>query len=253
MNKKFLLRIFVALLLLTAISCKTTYNVTRKEAVSIAISDTNGVDSAIIKIIQPYSDKIKGIMEEVIGYSDATYEKGQPEGTLGNFLCDLLIDFAQNKYGEFVKETSVMCLLNNGGIRSSLPIGEVKVETIYQIMPFDNTVVLIELKGIVLKKIFPIIIGKGGMPIGGLRLVLSGNELKSASIADKPFSDDENYILITSDYLANGGDGLSFLSDNIRYLPTGLLMRDVIIEYIKGLTAQGKTINLKTDGRISYE
>lgn len=146
-----------------------------------------------------------------------------------------------------------MSLLNNGGLRTSLPKGEISIENIFQLMPFDNEIVLVELKGSVLSKLFDVIAEKGGMPVGGLRLVLNAMSWSGAEVGGQPFSADANYILATSDYLATGGDGLGFLSDNVRYIKTGLLVRDIFISGIRDLTTQGKTIDPKLDGRIRYE
>ncbi|KAF5028698.1 hypothetical protein DSECCO2_656320 [anaerobic digester metagenome] len=102
-------------------------------------------------------------------------------------------------------------------------------------------------------KLFDIVALKGGMPVGGLRLVLNATSWTSAEIEGQEVIAENNYILVTSDYLATGGDGLGFLSENVRYIKTGLLVRDIFISGIRDLTSQGKTINPKTDGRISYE
>lgn len=234
------------------VSCKTAA-LSSKEAVSMVVADSLGVDSGIIKAIAPYRMQLDSTMKEVIGYSEQTIEKGTPESLLGNFLTDMLITSVKSDFSDTIKNLPVISLLNNGGIRTSLPKGEVMIENVFQLMPFDNEIVLIELKGVVLMKLFDVIALKGGMPVGGLRLVLNATSWSSAEIDGKEVMAESNYVLITSDYLANGGDGLSFLSDNVRYIKTGLLVRDVFIEGIRDLTKDGKTINPTMDRRISYE
>jgi len=223
------------------------------EAVSMIVDDSLGVDSSIIRSIAPYRKRLDSTMKEVIGYSEQLLEKGTPESLLGNFLSDMLVESAKKNFSDSIHGLPVMSLLNNGGIRTSLPKGEVMIENIFQLMPFDNEIVLIELKGSVLMKLFDIIALKGGMPVGGLRLTLNATSWTSAEIDGQEVIAENNYFLVTSDYLATGGDGLSFLSENVRYIKTGLLVRDIFISGIRDLTSQGKTINPKTDGRISYE
>jgi len=192
-------------------------------------------------------------MNRVIGYSEASLEKGTPESLLGNFLSDVMVDVIQRDFKDSLSGLPAMSLLNNGGLRTSLPKGEVTVSNIFQLMPFDNEIVILEMRGDVLQKLFDVIAQKGGMPVGGLRLVLKATEWTSAEVGGKSFSADGKYILITSDYLAQGGDGLDFLADNIRYIRTGVLVRDIFIHYIEGMTKEGKTIDPKLDGRIRYE
>ncbi len=242
----------VVLLSSVLISCKTAV-LSSSTAVSLIVDDSLGVDSSIVETIAPYRKQLDSSMKEVIGYSETMLEKGMPESLLGNFLSDLLIERVKSIYIDSMRSLPVMSLLNNGGLRSSLPRGEIMIENVFQLMPFDNEIVIIELKGSVLMKLFDIIAQKGGMPVGGLRLVLNATSWTNAEIEGQVVDAEKNYILITSDYLATGGDGLSFLSDNVRYVQTGLLMRDVFISGIRDLTAQKKTINPKTDGRIRYE
>jgi len=252
-NSKFRFAFVIALLAVTAtISCKTA-SLDSKEAVSMVVSDSLGVDSGMIKMIQPYRTQLDSTMKLVIGYSENTLEKGTPESLLGNFLSDILVEVVKSEYADSINGLPVMSLLNNGGLRTSLPKGEITIENIFQLMPFDNEVVLLELTGDVLGKLFNIIAAKGGMPVGGLRLVLNASEWVSAEIGGVNFSKDAHFILVTSDYLATGGDGLSFLSENFKYIKTGLFIRDVFIRYIKDMTKQGIVIDPKLDGRIRYE
>ncbi|HBG70663.1 MAG: hypothetical protein A2W93_04850 [Bacteroidetes bacterium GWF2_43_63] len=250
----FLTAVFWAVVALSFVvmSCRTAA-LSSSEAVSMIVDDSLGVDSAMLRQIAPYRLQLDSTMKEVIGYSEQTLEKGTPESLLGNFLSDMMIESAKKNFADSILSLPVISLLNNGGIRTSLPKGEVMIENVFQLMPFDNEIVLIELKGSVLMKLFDVIAMKGGMPVGGLRLILNGTSWTSAEIEGKEVMADNNYILITSDYLATGGDGLSFLSDNVRYIKTGLLVRDIFIIGIRDLTSQGKTINPKMDGRIRYE
>jgi len=250
--KGILSSIVILMMAVVLFSCKTA-TLESSTAQSLMVHDSLGVDSAIIRIAAPYKMKLDSAMNRVIGYSEFAMEKGTPESLLGNFLSDVMVSVVKNDFKDSISGLPVMSLLNNGGIRTSLPKGEVTVSNIFQLMPFDNEIVILELRGDILQKLFDVIAQKGGMPVGGLRLVLNATAWTKAEIGGKTFSADERYILVTSDYLAQGGDGLDFLADNIRYIKTGLLVRDVFIRYIEEMTKEGKTISPKLDERIRYE
>lgn len=254
MNKiSYRFQIFVLMLLFGVLfSCKTA-SLESMNAQSMLINDSIAVDSNIIRITEPYRKQLDSSMKQVIGYSEKSLEKGTPEGLLGNFLCDALYSVINRDLKDSLRGYPLMILLNNGGLRTSLPMGEVMTENIFMIMPFDNELVLLEIKGSEMKKLLDVIAAKGGMPVGGVRMLLQATSWISAEFSGVPFSEDAHYILATSDYLANGGDGLDFLSSNVRYIKTGLLVRDIFISYINELTAAKKVINPKLDGRIRYE
>ncbi len=244
------LAVFPALLLFTA--CQTA-SIDRMQATSLVVDDSLRVDSSMIRMTEPYRRQLDSTMKKVIGYSGRTLEKGTPESLLGNFLCDALYSVVTNQLIDSTGGWPVMVLLNNGGIRSSLPKGEITVEHLFMVMPFDNELILLEIKGSELIPLFDLIATKGGMPVGGLRLILHAASWSKAEIGGELFSPEQTYILATSDYLANGGDGLNSLKNHIRYVRTGLLVRDLFIRYISTQTELGKEISPVLDGRISYE
>lgn len=247
------LKIVSILLLWLLVDACQTPMLTEMKAESVYVSDSLATDSAIVKLIAPYRLRLDSSMKEVIGYSEARIEKGSPESLLGNFLSDALFTSVMERYADTIGTMSAMSLLNNGGIRSSLPMGEVTIEHIFSLMPFDNEVVLLEISGEQMKQLLDVIASKGGMPVAGLRLTLQSNVWTKAVFTEKDFDQNARYMLITSDYLANGGDALNFLADPLRYIRTGWLVRDVFIEYIKLMTMRGEVIHPVMDGRIRYE
>jgi 2',3'-cyclic-nucleotide 2'-phosphodiesterase (5'-nucleotidase family) len=69
-------------------------------------------------------------------------------------------------------------------------------------------------------------------------------------IGGQPFNPQKKYTLAVSDYLANGGDNLSFLKEAIQTENAGILLRDAIINHIRQLTSQGKPVEARVEGRV---
>ena len=215
---------------------------------SYKINTQPNVDNAYSKMLSPYKDSLNKSMNEVIGFSVNGLSKKQPEGVLGNFMTDAIKVMAEKKFNKKVDAA----FINYGGIRSYIPKGEISIGKIFELMPFDNLIVLQELKGNVLKEFLNHTCTKGGFPVStGLTYSIKENKLADALVDGKAIDDNATYIIANSDYIANGGDNCEMLKkvakQNINYL-----MRDALIEYTKLLTQEGKTIDAKLENRIVY-
>lgn len=184
-------------------------------------------------------------MKRVINTSDVAMVKARPEGVLSNFVADLVLE----EVNELEGFQADFCLLNHGGLRAALPQGEIRVESIYELMPFDNEAVVLTLTGEKVLEIAEYLTIKGGEPVSGLTLNLK--DLSSLKINGKPVDPSATYKVATSDYLANGGDKMVFFADPLQRESTSLKIRDLIIEHIEEEQAAGNTLNSTLDGRIS--
>ncbi len=196
-------------------------------------------------------------MNEILNYSEKSMDIGCPEGLLGNFITDLtLISTIKN-----TDDNSLyFCVLNNGGLRTSLPKGEVTRRKIYEIMPFDNEIVIIDLTEEQIQDLFIYIKSrslmkesrKAGVPVSGLRMDINGTQISRVFIGIKEYNKENKYKMITTDYLANGGDNMDFLKGSTNITHTGILLRDAIINYIVTLNDQNIKISAELDGRINH-
>lgn len=200
------------------ISCKTIYTPKSPTAVSnmdIILVDTqyNRIDS----IIAPYKSALDLRMNQVIGYSPKAVEKKKPSSALGSFLSDAMYMMMKERYSQLD-----FVVLNYGGIRSSLDSGEVTVRDIYQIMPFENQFVIIELNQKEFFQLIDLIKSKKGEPF-------------SNSLLSNVNKNKLSYFLGTSDYLANGGDGYDFLTHKkgIFRQDTEVKLRDILFDYFE--------------------
>jgi len=142
-----------------------------------------------------------------------------------------------------------ICLLNYGGLRYPLPKGPLTVGNVFQLMPFENEMVILELSGNQIDSLFRYIIASEGQPVAGCKIIKKHKDYQ-AFINEKPFEISKNYIVVTSDYLADGGDKMSFFKNPITYYRTGILIRDAMIEYIKEFQKENKTLKPNTEERI---
>ena len=169
-----------------------------------------------------------------------------PECELGNFLTDAYLHMAKEKY----KTNVDAAVMNYGGIRiNQLAKGEVTRGKIFEIMPFDNLLILQKLKGTVVQEFLDIIAADGGWPVSGITMQIKNGKAVNVLIDGKPIEPEKIYSIANSDYVANGGNDANMLKD-IPQLSNGYLMRDAIFDYIKYLKAIGKNINAKIENRV---
>jgi 2',3'-cyclic-nucleotide 2'-phosphodiesterase (5'-nucleotidase family) len=256
MNKRFSFFILISILFISG-ACKTHYLIQRdKTDGKVIILDSIKIpkpDSLTLEIIKPYKAQLDSQMNEILAYSEVTMYKDQPEGLLNNFVSDLIYA----KGNEYLKKsynlTAPICLLNYGGLRTGLPKGAMTMRNVYELMPFENELVAMEIQGTQVSKLLSYLAQKGGMPETGIRMGIKDNAATNVTIQGVPFDESKSYLIITSDYLAMGGDDMTFLLHPIANYPLGLKVRDAIIDYLKEQTINRNTVTTQLDKRIYYE
>jgi 2',3'-cyclic-nucleotide 2'-phosphodiesterase (5'-nucleotidase family) len=238
---------------LVFISCAGPAHVSKVETNTYSLNNSGPVDSASIRIIRPYKAKHDAIMNEVLNVSDQPMEKGQPEGVLGDFVCDLSLIQTRAVYKSADNKTVDFCFMNNGGLRSTLPKGDILLGKVFELMPFENQFVVVDLDGPSTKKIIDFIAEKGGVPVSGIKMGIRDKKAINPMIGNQPFDINRRYKIVTSDYLANGGDNLSFMAESKTKVTLDLKIRDAIINYLKDEKKKGNRLIVKKDGRIYNE
>ena len=185
------------------------------------VSKTIAADSSLNAFISPYKDSLDKRMNEVLAIAEVDFIVQRPASNLMNWVANALF-VNQTKTVRLSKP--VVCLLNTGGIRSSIGKGNVTLGNLYKVMPFDNTVVWVELPISVLPEIEAYLNKSGGEPMANLTLI--EGKLSITSSPENP----THFWVITSDYLMNGGDKMNFFSKRTSINETGELLRDVLIE-----------------------
>lgn len=198
--------------------------------------------------LKPFGDSVHKHTGMIIGVAGTALFKKQPEGTLGNVLADALLESAARKLNERIDAA----FLNPGGIRRpTVAAGPVTVGDMFEVMPFDNLIVLQEVTGTVLQTFLDLTAAKGGWPVAGVTMKISKNKATDVKIGGKPLDRNASYRIVNADYVANGGDNCDMLKA-VPALLTDYLVRDAFIDYFSLQYTQGKKIVAQTQGRVTY-
>jgi len=245
---QFILKIFFFSALISLYACSKKTSVSNISESHVVIND-NKIDSSIYKAMLPFKKTHDEQMYAVIAKSEDALVKADVESTLGNFFCDAVIYETKKILGKDSNMVDV-AIFNKGGLRNSLPKGNITIGNIFELMPFDNELVLLKLSGAQFKDMCYKIVEKGGIPIGGMRLTIKGTTPTDITINGKAFDEKKDYWVVTSDYLANGGDSYNFFKNAKERKIMNVLLRNVIINYCEDITKLDQTIKPKLDGRI---
>lgn len=239
---------YVALFILSLLwlQCAPVQHITGIEEHNVDINNLSP-DVEIQQIIEPYKAMLDEEMNTVLGTCTKTLSKNKPESTLGNWFCDLLAEASDRIYSEEV----AFVVQNYGGLRiPEIPAGPVTKRTIFELMPFDNLLVLIEMSGEELMRFIKQMAASGGWPqSSSLRYEIVNEAPEQITIDGAPMDMTRSYWVGMPDYIANGGDGTYYLSDNPRR-DQGIFLRDAAIEQVMLDTQAGKAIEAERDGRI---
>jgi len=239
-------RIGIVLLITSLVSCNPVYRPVALQYKDYRISNTQ-VDSSVIKFLQPYSDSVNHSMNLVIAQLATDLEKKQPEGTLGNLMVDAVKIMAEKKYATNIN----IALINFGGIRlSSIKAGPITKGKVFELMPFDNILVLQKMNGKVLKELLDHIAGRGGWPVAGMTMKIKNKKAVDVLINGFPIDESKIYTIAHSDYTANGGDDCVMLRA-IPQINNGYLIRDAMLDYFASFTKEGKEISVSLQNRVT--
>ena len=233
--------LLVVYLFLFLYACKAHYSAVSQQSDTHKVT-TSTLDtlSPIAQLLKPYRDSMSQQMNIELGQATADFKKEKPSGTLGHLVADALM-----KESKHLQLEADACIYNYGGVRiNELKKGLITVGKIYELLPFENELVTIEVPGVVLKEWLELILKGGGWPISKeLRIESEGGKnhfhIRSTNPPNDTFQEIENtkvYHILTNDYVANGGDNCSFLKE-LKKKPTGKLIRDIVMQYV---TSEGK-------------
>ncbi|WP_317045843.1 5'-nucleotidase [Flavobacterium pallidum] len=227
--------------------------VTRIEGKQIGITAAQPETNSIESFIKPYREHIDEDLSAVLAYSPETLEKskGEWQTNIGNFMADVTLKKARPVFEQREKKQVDICLLNHGGIRAMIPKGNVTARTAYEVMPFENSLIIIALKGEQLQEIAAYIIKeKKPHPLSGLTFTIAKDgSARKILVNGKPLVTDNIYYVATSDYLSNGGDNMAFFKKAVASYDMDYKLRNILIDYFK----ETDTLEVNHDKRISIE
>ncbi len=226
-------------------SCKT-WSPDHYKTTSIKLKENKLDNNSLEEVYLSYKDKLDKEMKVKVASLANTLTKQKPESSLGNHAAE--ITFTQTE--QYLNQRIDFAIVNYGGLRVPLiDQGALMVEDAFELMPFDNYLVLMELDGATTTLLFNHMAQQGGWPIHNASYVIKDGHAESIRINNKPLNLNNTYKVALSDYLANGGDNCSFLRE-MPYTNTAVFFRDAIIAFWKAQEKQNRSVTARIDGRV---
>ncbi len=220
-----------------------------------AVGEEIEENQELVDTLQVYVDQVETVLGEVIGTATAPFlndDSRKMETPLGNIVSDSQKWFIE-KQGMDVD----FAYQNGGGIRATLGDGEIQKKTIYEVLPFPNSITLVSLKGADVIALFDLAATKvngGGMPqvSDGVTFTINTADgtVEDLLINGESVDPERIYKIAVNSYLASGGDGFSMFNNKVDFYDTSLMQRDAFIDYVISL---GGTISPETYGRITIK
>ncbi|HEX5631948.1 MAG TPA: 5'-nucleotidase C-terminal domain-containing protein, partial [Gemmatimonadales bacterium] len=205
-------------------------------------------DSAWASHVERWNAGVGPIAAEVIGDAAVALHRRRPEATIGNFICDAMradvgVDIAMQ---------------NPGGMRADLDAGPVTRGDVYAVMPFDNTIVTMDLTGEQVKlALEQALRGSRVTQVSGIRYEVDAKKpalerVTKLTLPDgTPLDPKRTYKVAVNNFMASGGDQYDVLGQGPNKTDTGRLIRDAMEKLVRTLKAAGKPLEVQRDGRIT--
>lgn len=227
-----------------------TVSQTKQTVVDASIPD----DPAVEQMLKPYTEKVRAL-SVVIGRLDGALKKdGAGAGSLGNFVTDAVRAQAQARLGKPVTLT----IMNSGGLRKNeISPGELRASDIFELLPFENALVALEINGAQLAKLL-VTVPRDAQ--AGARVQFKWNDQNRAEFISGKLVDENGkeqeidpekiYTIVTIDYLLRLGSGsYALLQEAKSQTPLNVTLRDAVMDYVKAETSAGRTIRARVDDR----
>ncbi|HEX8144998.1 MAG TPA: 5'-nucleotidase [Pyrinomonadaceae bacterium] len=225
-----------------------------------AVDETIANDPAVEAVIAPYSAKVRELNMPIGKLVGSLKKGGMGGGSLGNFVADALRSRAEVLLGKPV----LLAVINSSGLRKNqIAEGDISASDIYELLPFENALVTLELNGEQLRRFLDVTVERRNAQSGARILYRTNKELKKSEIVNVKLRDASGaeieidpkatYTIVTIDYLVKRGGDYSVLQEAKNVRPLTLTMRDAVLEYVKAETAAGRSLKAMLDGRFRYD
>lgn len=206
-------------------------------------------DAEMVKVINKWKEKLKVITEEkVTTIPEPLTRSYSEESVMGGMVADAMLNASPDH--DFA-------VTNSGGLRQDIDAGDVTVGELISAFPFPNTIVQLEMKGSDMRAVFEHGAGltNGILQVSkGVEFVYDeskpiGTRIVECNIKGVPLDDNKTYKVLTSNFLADGGDGFLVFKKTLFYKNTGVEMLQAMIKYLK----QFETYKPKIEGRVKKQ
>jgi 2',3'-cyclic-nucleotide 2'-phosphodiesterase (5'-nucleotidase family) len=212
----------------------------------IPVRPSEGEDRAIVALLRPYVDSMATAMDRpVFQCPERVHMSGLEDGDtpLGNFVADAMLEAA----------SADIAVINSGGIRAPLPQGAITVGDVFTVLPFDNTIVKVPMRGWQVRELFDFIarrIGKRGFAqIAGAQFVVRRGRASDIRVGGTALDSDRTYQVATLDFLYGGGDGYVQFERAGGAVQTGIFTHDAAVDFLR----RHQNYEFKKRGRIRWE
>ncbi len=254
MNRSFYI-VALCLSVVSVAKAQTRYTVDSVKAKRLEVTKALDCcpDEGAWNLIRPYKAAVDSLMGPVLGRSSIFMDAARPESLLSNWVADVLREASGHVEG--MKRAADIGLCNMGGLRAALPEGEVTVGDVMEVAPFENSLCVLTLRGDALLALMRQIASSGGEGVShGVELVADAKGgIKSVRLNGKRIKPGKEYTIATLNYLAEGNDGMLALKDAIARKDTDVMVRDVLMDFIRRQSEKGKMITSKIENRIVIE
>lgn len=240
----------IALSALLLLSCKAKQHIISVQPhTNLSLKANLPEDEEMNNMIAPYKKELEDKMSSKISYTSIDLNKQGDNSNLGNLLSDFTYDAALSWAKENNISTVDAAVINIGGIRSTIGQGNILLKHIYEVMPFENELVIVKLEGEDINKLFEYYLKEQkNNPVTNFIIETHEGKITKALIDGKVVDEDKDYYIATSDYLALGGDNMSFFKEG-EVIKTGLKLREVYINEFK----KYPEITAPTDVRLNFK
>lgn len=230
----------------------------RAKATERVVDESVKDDPAVDALIAPYSAKVHELGTTIGKLAGQLKKAGMGGGSLGNFVADAIRDRAQAKLGKPV----LLAITNSGGLRKNeIAPGDLKASDIFELLPFENALVSLDLTGEQLRRFLDIVVAHRDAQSGARITYKTNDEKKSVIVMvklgtrdnEKEIDPQATYTIVTIDYLVKRGGEYSILQEAKNIRPLNITMRDAVLDYVKAETAAGRDIKATLDGRFRYD
>jgi 2',3'-cyclic-nucleotide 2'-phosphodiesterase (5'-nucleotidase family) len=240
----------IGLFFLSTFACHPAKQITSISYKDYVITKGGTADSAYENMLLPYADSVGKTMNEVMAIAEMELLKEMPNSSLGNFLADAYLSMAREKF----EKRADIAFMNHGGVRiNRIPAGPIPRRSIFEVMPFDNLLVIVEVKGNVLQGYLDKLASEGGGGgVAGLTMKIKNKKAVDVIIGGKEIQADQVYYMVNSDYAVDGGGGFQEFR-KLKQQRTQYFLRDAILDYCRNEQAAGKKIKREPNLRITNE
>ena len=240
--------LYTILFLAMMTGCRTSYHVSDVQYQDYRLEEKSSADDAALEeILSPYRVKMDRQMNEVLIVSTKQMSLSGPESTLGNFSADATEIMAER----YLKTEVHFAIHNSSGLRiKTIGKGDITLSHIYQLMPFDNTLVTVELSGDEVQKLSNFMASKGGWPSSAsLTYEIVDDNALNVKIDGKAIDPAGTYVMATNNYIIESANYQDYLKAK-EITTTNVYVRDAVAEYLRSLAAEGLQYEPVLDKRV---